>query len=257
MTYYIILLTWGEGSSEHGQSKLSVHTRDSRYRFDLAGSIGTTDITTQILWNTYLLWMYLFTYPSRDNIYYLIGVMQHSESKKAATPSCYQRGRCGLVEVFSYSTKCGQRQPTADWRRPCPISLYHCPPHPPQQEGGSSSSSAHLLLRHLMGTGPYLSLQEPVHSTSPQGFLMRTSLVGVPRYTTCRQVRQHRQPGCVSNRPAGLWIHGSSWFVLLANVQLDLGTGLRSSYSRVGLVKGCIDDDYDGVICNKLSPTGD
>ena len=131
------------------------------------------------------------------------------------------------------------------------------PPTPPQQEGGSSSSSAHLLLRHLVGTGPYLSLQEPVHSTSPQGFLMRTSLVGVPRYTTCRQVRQHRQPGCVSNRPAGLWIHGSSWFVLLANVQLDLGTGLRSSYSRVGLVKGCIDDDYDGVICNKLSPTGD
>lgn len=37
---------------------------------------------------------------------------------------------------------------------------------------------------------PYLSLHAPVHSTSPQGFLMRTSLVGFPLYTTFTQ--RHR-----------------------------------------------------------------
>lgn len=37
----------------------------------------------------------------------------------------------------------------------------------------------------------YLSLQGPVHSTSPQGFLMRTSFVIFPRYTTWMEVKHH------------------------------------------------------------------
>lgn len=81
--------------------------------------------------------------------------------------------------------------------------------------------------QHSLKSKSYLSLQAPVHSTSPQGFLIRTSLVMFPLYTTWGQ------------RNTTLTLH--NWFLYIVLISFTNGLHLkhqgRKSHELLYIVK--------------------